>query len=58
MSAGSVEKFLTKLDKEVPAVLQVHLILDNYATRRTPDLKRWLPGCPRFPLHVTPASAS
>ncbi|MFB6836184.1 helix-turn-helix domain-containing protein [Streptomyces sp. NPDC056361] len=35
-----------------------HLILDNYATHKTPDIKKWLPAHPRFRLHFTPTSAS
>ncbi len=50
--AGEFKKFLAKLDGEVPADLQVHLILDNYATHKTPDIKRWLLAHPRFHLHA------
>ncbi|RSS73984.1 IS630 family transposase, partial [Streptomyces sp. WAC05292] len=56
--AAEFKKFLAKLDKEVPADLQVHLILDNYATHKTPDIKKWLLAHPRFQLHFTPTSAS
>ncbi|GHB32350.1 hypothetical protein GCM10010346_64620 [Streptomyces chryseus] len=56
--AGKFKKFLTKLDKEVPAGLEVHLILNNYATHKTPYIKRWLLAHPRFHLHFTPTSAS
>ncbi|GAB2604398.1 hypothetical protein GCM10027168_41690 [Streptomyces capparidis] len=56
--AAEFKKFLTKLDKEVPADLQVHLFLDNYATHKTPDIKKWLLAHPRFHLHFTPTSAS
>ena len=52
------KKFLAKLEKEVPAGLQVHLILDNYATHKTPEVKKWLLAHPRFHLHFTPTSAS
>jgi len=52
------KKFLIKIDKEVPAELDVHLILDNYATHKTPAIKRWLAAHPRFVLHFTPTSAS
>ncbi len=38
--AAEFKKFLAKLDKEVPTNLQVHLIPDNYATHKTPDIKR------------------
>lgn len=56
--AAEFKKFLAKLDKEVPADLQVHLILDNYATHKTSDIKRWLLAHSRFDLHFTPTSAS
>ncbi|GGS24759.1 hypothetical protein GCM10010238_11130 [Streptomyces griseoviridis] len=56
--AAEFKKFLAELDKEVPAGLQVHLILDNYATHKTPDIKKWLPAHSRFHLHFTPTSAS
>jgi len=36
----------------------VHLVLDNYATDKTPDVKAWLAKHPRFKLHFTPTSAS
>jgi transposase len=36
----------------------VHLILDNYATHKTPAIKRWLQAHPRFHLHFTPTGAS
>jgi transposase len=51
-------KFLNQLDREVPAEHQVHLILDNYATHKTPEIKRWLLRHPRFHLHFTPTSSS
>jgi transposase len=38
--------------------LEVHLILDNYATHKTPQVKRWLKRHPRFHLHFTPTSSS
>ncbi len=56
--AVEFKKFLTKLDREVPADLDVHLILDNYVTHKTPAIKKWLLAHPRFHLHFTPTSAS
>ncbi|AQY20284.1 hypothetical protein T261_01700 [Streptomyces lydicus] len=56
--AVEFKKFLAKLDKEVPADLDVHLILDNYVTHKTPVVKKWLLGHPRFHLHFTPTSSS
>jgi transposase len=50
--------FLRHLDAEVPADLDLHLILDNYATHTTPAIRRWLLAHPRFHLHFTPTSAS
>jgi len=52
------KQFLQQIDREVPADLQVHLILDNYATHKTPAIQKWLTLHPRFVLHFTPTSAS
>ena len=51
------KKFLQTLDREVPADLDVHLILDNSSTHKTPPIKRWLLAHPRFVLHFTPTSS-
>lgn len=51
-------QFLRTIDREVPSDLAVHLILDNYATHKTPQVKRWLKRHPRFHLHFTPTSSS
>jgi transposase len=51
-------KFLIILDKEVPADLDVHLVLDNASSHKTPVIKRWLVAHPRFVLHFTPTSNS
>jgi transposase len=56
--AVEFKKFLQTLDREVPDELEVHLILDNYATHKTPAIQRWLTRHPRFVLHFTPTSAS
>jgi transposase len=50
--------FLRTIDRQVPKNLQVHLILDNYATHKHPDVKRWLTRHKRFHLHFTPTSSS
>ena len=50
--------FLKKIDAEVPADLDVHLVLDNASTHKTPQVKRWLTAHPRFVLHFTPTSSS
>lgn len=51
-------KFLNKVDREVPADLEIHAIVDNYATHKTPAIQRWLKQHPRFQLHFTPTGAS
>src|ERR1700726_3097466 len=50
--------FLKTIDRETPAHLDLHLILDNYATHKTPAVKRWLARHKRFTLHFTPTSCS
>jgi transposase len=51
-------KFLTAIDKAVPADLEVHLVCDNYATHSTPEIKTWLARRPRFHVHFTPTGSS
>jgi transposase len=51
-------KFLKGIDAEVPGDLDVHLILDNYATHKHPKVLAWVAKHPRFHLHFTPTSAS
>ena len=50
--------FLQTLDREVPSDLDVHLILDNSSTHKTPTIRKWLTAHPRFVLHFTPTSSS
>ena len=50
--------FLKRLDRAVKKCLDVHLVLDNYATHKTPEVKAWLAKHPRFHCHFTPTSAS
>jgi len=51
-------RFLKLIDQQTPARLDLHLVVDNYATHKTPAVKRWLKAHPRFHLHFTPTSAS
>src|SRR5712675_1265543 len=51
-------RFLKLIDHRTPPGLDLHLIVDNYATHKTPAVKRWLTAHPRFHLHFTPTSAS
>jgi transposase len=56
--ATEFKKFLVLIDKNTPADLDIHLVLDNYATHKTPAIKSWLAKHPRFHLHFTPTSGS
>jgi transposase len=51
-------KFLRKIDKNVPAELDVHLVCDNYGTHKTPEVRAWLARHPRFHVHFTPTGSS
>lgn len=50
-------QFLETIDAAVPAALDVHLIVDNYGTHKTPRVRRWFARHPRFHVHFTPTSA-
>lgn len=56
--ATEFKKFLDLVDAETPKDLDVHLVLDNYATHKTPAIKRWLTRHPRFHVHFTPTKGS
>ena len=50
--------FLRHLDNSVPKRLDVHLIVDNYATHKHPEVRAWLAARPRYHVHYTPTYAS
>jgi transposase len=52
------KRFLQTIDRAVPAELDVHLVLDNSSTHKTPAIQKWLAAHPRFVLHFTPTSSS
>jgi transposase len=56
--SAEFKKFLAKIDKEVPAGLDVHLICDNYGTHKSPAIQTWLENHPRFHVHFTPTYSS
>jgi transposase len=56
--AVEFKRFLARIDKAVPAELDVHVICDNSSTHKTPDIHRWLLSHPRFHLHFTPTYSS
>jgi transposase len=51
-------QFLRTIDASVPAALDVHLVMDNYGTHKTPKVRGWFARHPRFHVHFTPTSAS
>jgi transposase len=51
-------RFLKTIDRQTARHLDLHLIVDNYATHKTPAVKRWLKRNPRFHFHFTPTSGS
>jgi transposase len=56
--AQEFRRFLQTIDASVPEDLELHLVLDNLSTHKTPAIKRWLLKHPRFHLHFTPTSTS
>src|SRR3954452_16940260 len=56
--AVEFKKFLQTIDREVPDELDVHVVLDNSSTHKTPAIRRWLAAHPRFVVHFTPTSSS
>lgn len=51
-------RFLDQIERTVPAELAIHLVLDNYATHKTPKVAAWFKKHPRYHLHFTPTSSS
>jgi transposase len=51
-------RFLEQIDREVPATLDIHLVMDNDGTHKAPKVIRWFARHPRYYLHFTPTSAS
>jgi transposase len=51
-------RFLDKIDAETVPALDLHLIIDNYATHKHPRVTSWLRRHPRFHLHFIPTSSS
>jgi transposase len=50
--------FLKQIDGSVPGELDVHIVMDNYATHKTPKIKAWLARRPHWHIHFTPTSGS
>jgi transposase len=56
--AVEFRKFLDEIEAAVPADLDVHLVIDNYATHKAPTVRNWLNRRPRWHVHLTPTSSS
>jgi transposase len=56
--AVEFKKFLQTIDRAVPDELDVHVVLDNSSTHKTPAIQKWLIAHPRFVVHFTPTSSS
>jgi len=56
--AEEFRRFLNLINRSVPDDLDVHLVVDNVSTHKTPEIKRWLLRHPRFTLHFTPTYSS
>jgi transposase len=56
--AAEFRRFLDEIEANVPRNLDVHLVMDNYATHKTPLIRRWLARRPRWHVHLTPTSSS
>jgi transposase len=56
--AREFRQFLGTIDRAVPPALDIHLIVDNASTHKTPRIHRWLLRHPRFHVHFTPTSGS
>lgn len=56
--AEEFRRFLNLIERSVPAHLDVHVVLDNSSTHKTPSIQRWLKLHPRFTLHFTPTYSS
>jgi transposase len=56
--ATEFRKFLDEIEANVPDDLDIHLVMDNYATHKTPLIRGWLAKRPRWHVHLTPTSAS
>jgi transposase len=51
-------KFLDQVDAATPAIFEIHIIMGNYATYKTPLMHRWLSRHPRYHIHFTPTGAA
>src|SRR6201989_1162300 len=51
-------KFMNLVDRQLPGETQIHIVLDNLATHKTPQVRNWFARRPRYVLHFTPTGSS
>jgi len=56
--ASEFRRFLNEVEAQIPASLEVHLVMDNYATHKAPLVRDWLARRPHWHTHLTPTSSS
>ena len=56
--AAEFRRFLDRVDASVPQDLDIHLVMDKYATQKTQLIRDWMAKRPRWRVHLTPTSAS
>ena len=56
--AQEFRKFLDEVERNVPAELDIHVVMDNYGTHKTKPIRDWFAKRPRWHVHFTPTSAS
>lgn len=56
--AVEFKKFLNEIERHVPDDLDIHIVMDNYATHKTPAIRNWFAKRPRWHVHFTPTGAS
>jgi transposase len=56
--AAEFLNFLKEIDAQVPEALDIHIVMDNYATHKAPKIRAWLARRPHYHVHFTPTSAS
>lgn len=56
--SSEFRRFLDRIEGAVPSGLEVHVVMDNYATHKTPSIRRWFAKRPHWHVHLTPTGAS
>lgn len=56
--ANEFRRFLHEIEKAMPSDLDIHLVMDNYSTHRTPPIRNWLAKRPRWRVHLSPTGSS